>query len=180
MVAAHTPNADKVDKVTLIPSIKSSRGYTRFSQDEELLDSGLLSRSYLYAQLVVALGGRAAEIMVFGHNEVTQGVSDDLEHVGKLARAMVTKFGFSSLGPLSLETRTSGLLLQRAIRRQSVLGQTTGKAIDEEVRIISGQALNQAIEVLKPLRNEMDLLVDALLESETLTGEKFLSLAGLA
>ena len=66
-----------------------------------MLDSGLISRGYLNSKLIVALGGRAAEIIVFGTNEVTQGATNDLENVYFWANQMVTKFGFSELGPIA-------------------------------------------------------------------------------
>jgi cell division protease FtsH len=103
LVAAHTPHADPVDKVTLLPRSGGVGGFTRFSPDEEVIDSGLVSKAYLRARLVMALGGRAAEMVVFGPGEITQGASGDLQMVSHLAREMVTRFGFSSLGPVALE-----------------------------------------------------------------------------
>ena len=102
LVAALTPGAGKVDKVTLLPRSGGVGGFTRFWPDDEVIDSGLLTRAALKARLVVALGGRAAELVVFGPSEVTQGASGDLQMVSQLAREMVTRFGFSSLGPVAL------------------------------------------------------------------------------
>ena len=113
LVAAHTPHADPVDKVTLLPRSGGVGGFTRFFPDEEVIDSGLVSKAYLRARLVMALGGRAAEMVVFGPGEITQGASGDLQMVSQLAREMVTRFGFSSLGPVALEGGDQQVFLGR-------------------------------------------------------------------
>jgi cell division protease FtsH len=95
------PNADQLDKVTLLPRAGGVGGFARTMPDEDVLDSGLISKAYLRARLVVAMGGRAAELVVFGPSEVTQGAAGDLETVTRIAREMVTRYGFSTIGPLS-------------------------------------------------------------------------------
>ncbi|MFM7548469.1 MAG: ATP-dependent zinc metalloprotease FtsH, partial [Cyanobacteriota bacterium] len=97
------PYADRLDKVTLLPRAGGVGGFARTMPDEEVLDSGLISRAYLLARRVVVIGGRAAELVGFGANEVTQGASGDLELVARIGREMVTRYGFSPLGPLALE-----------------------------------------------------------------------------
>ena len=179
LVAAHTPHADPVDKVTLLPRSGGVGGFTRFSPDEEVIDSGLVSKAYLRARLVMALGGRAAEMVVFGPGEITQGASGDLQMVSHLAREMVTRFGFSSLGPVALEGGDQEVFLGRDLMQtRPSYAQSTGKAIDACVRQLAIQALNEAIDLLEPRRDVMDRLVEALITEETLSSSRFHELAG--
>ncbi len=180
LVASLTPFADKVDKVSIVPRMGGIGGFTRFWPDEEIIDSGLVTKGYLFSKLVVALGGRAAEILVFGTDEVTQGASGDLENVSRLAREMVTRFGFSSLGPVALDGAGSEVFLGRdLISTKPNYAESTGKAIDAQVRELAFSALGQALSLLGPKRETMDRLVEALIEEETLNTERFLSLAGI-
>ena len=180
LVAALTPHADPVDKVTLLPRSGGVGGFTRFFPDEEVLDSGLVSRAYLQARLVMALGGRAAEIVVFGASEVTQGASGDLQMVSQLAREMVTRFGFSDLGPVALEGQGQEVFLGRdLIHTRPSYGERTGREIDLRVRSLATEALHQAIHLLESRREEMDVLVDALIEEETLQSDRFHALLGI-
>lgn len=180
LVAALTPHADRVDKVTLLPRSGGVGGFTRFWPDDEVLDSGLVTKAYLRARLVVALGGRAAEIVVFGADEVTQGASGDLQNVSQLAREMVTRFGFSSLGPIALESSGSEVFLGRdLIHTKPNYAESTGKAIDEQIRALAVDALDLAVELLKANRDVMDRLVEALIEEETLNSQRFMEIADL-
>jgi cell division protease FtsH len=180
LVAALTPHADKVDKVTLLPRSGGVGGFTRFWPDEERLDSGLISRATLQARLVVALGGRAAETVVFGLSEVTQGASGDLQMVSQLAREMVTRFGFSNLGPVALEGSGHEVFLGRdLIQTRPAYAERTGREIDLQVRQLAQTALDQAIALLRCRRDVMDRLVEALIEEETLHTDRFLTLAGI-
>lgn len=180
LVAAHTPHADPVDKVTLLPRSGGVGGFTRFFPDEEVIDSGLVSKAYLRARLVTALGGRAAEMVVFGPGEITQGASGDLQMVSQLAREMVTRFGFSSLGPVALEGGDQQVFLGRdLIHTRPSYAESTGKAIDACVRQLAIQALNEAIALLETRREVMDRLVEALITEETLSSSRFHDLAGL-
>ena len=180
LVAALLPAADRVDKVTLLPRSGGVGGFTRLWPDEEVLDSGLITRASLMARLVVALGGRAAELVVFGREEVTQGASGDLQMVAQLAREMVTRFGFSSLGPVALEGAGTEVFLGRDwFSQRPGYAETTGREIDQQVQELARRSLQQAVELLEPRRIEMDRLVDALIEEETLQGDRFMVLAGL-
>jgi cell division protease FtsH len=179
LVATLLPAANDVDKVTLLPR-GGAGGYTRFMPDEEQLDSGLVTRSSCMADLVVALGGRAAEQVVFGPLEVTQGASGDLQMVAQLSREMVTRFGFSSLGPQALEGAGSEVFLGRDwFSQRPGYAETTGQAIDGQIRTLAKNALAHAVSLLESKRELMDQLVEALIEEETLSGERFRSLAEL-
>jgi len=181
LVAALLPHADRVDKVTLLPRGGGIGGFTRFWPDDEVLDSGLITRAHLMARLVVALGGRAAELVVFGREEVTQGASGDLQMVAQLAREMVTRFGFSSLGPVALEGAGTEVFLGRDwFNQRPAYAESTGSEIDQQVQELARQSLQKAVDLLQPRRDDMDRLVNALIEEETLQGETFMKLAGLA
>ena len=179
LVAALLPAANKLDKVTILPR-GAAGGYTRFMPDEEKLDSGLITRASCLADLVVSLGGRAAELVVFGPLEVTQGASGDLQMVAQLAREMVTRFGFSSLGPVALEGPGTEVFLGRDwFSQRPGYAESTGQAIDTRIRDLAKQSLAQAVSLLESRREVMDRLVDALMEEETLHHDRFMELAGL-
>ena len=169
LVAKYSPNADVVDKISIIPKSGGIGGFTRFVPDEEVLDSGLISKKCLFTRIVVALGGRAAEIVILGNNEITQGATGDIENVTYLARQMVMKYGFSSLGALSLDSEKEQVFLGRDLINQGTkISNKTNKSIDTEVRKIIFTALDKAVNILLAKRNLMDKLANVLLEEETL------------
>jgi cell division protease FtsH len=136
----------------------------------------LISRAYLRARLVVVLGGRAAEIVVFGPSEVTQGAAGDLQMVGQICREMVTRYGFSSLGPIALESEAGEVFLGRDwIRSQAPYSQDTGNRIDEQIRCLARAALEEAVAILSPRRALMGDLVELLIAEETIDGPDFRS-----
>ena len=168
------PKADPLDKVTLLPRSGGVGGFARMMPDEEILDSGLISKAYLQARLVVALGGRAAELVVFGPAEVTQGASGDLDMVTRICREMVTRYGFSSLGPVALEGDGAEVFLGRDwLRSEQPYSRETGNRIDALVRELASSALDQAVALLQPRRALMDELVEMLIRDETIEGEAF-------
>ncbi|MFM8524823.1 MAG: ATP-dependent zinc metalloprotease FtsH [Cyanobacteriota bacterium] len=167
------PHADRLDKVTLLPRAGGVGGFARMTPDEERLDSGLVSKADLKARLVVALGGRAAELVVFGPSEITQGAAGDLEMVSRLCREMVTRFGFSELGPVALDSDGSEVFLGRDwLRPQPSHSMITGNRIDQQVRLLARQALEEALALLRPRRVLLDTLVEALIQEETLEGDR--------
>jgi cell division protease FtsH len=171
------PAADQLDKVTLLPRAGGVGGFARTLPDEEILDSGLITRAFLKARLVVALAGRAAELVVFGPSEVTQGAAGDLDLVARICREMVTRYGFSNLGPVALESETGEVFLGRDwLRGEPQYSEQTGRRIDAQVRQLASQALEQAVALLQPRRALMDLLVERLIQDETIEGEAFRAL----
>jgi len=168
------PHADRLDKVTLLPRAGGVGGFARTMPDEDILDSGLISRSYLLAKLVVAMGGRAAEIVVYGPSEVTQGAMGDLDVVTRICREMVTRYGFSNLGPIALEADGSEVFLGRDwLRSDPPYSHKTGDRIDTQVRTMAKAALDEAVALLRPRRSLMDSLVNILIEQETIEGDLF-------
>ncbi|MGB5239511.1 MAG: ATP-dependent zinc metalloprotease FtsH [Prochlorococcaceae cyanobacterium] len=174
LLSTLVPHADKLDKVTLLPRSGGVGGFARTMPDEEILDSGLISKAYLRARLVVVMGGRAAELVVFGPSEITQGASGDLQMATRISREMVTRYGFSSLGQVALEGDGHEVFLGRdLIHTRPSYAESTGRQIDLQVRQLSQQALDQALALLRPRRALMDELVDRLIEQETLGGDDF-------
>ena len=168
------PHADELDKVTLLPRAGGVGGFARMMPNEDILDSGLISRAYLHARLVVALGGRAAEMVIFGPSEVTQGAAGDLQTVSRICREMVTRYGFSDLGPMALESDDGEVFLGRDwFRAQPHYSTKTGNGIDTKVRELASQSLDRAVAILGPRRELMDELVDRLIIEETIDGDSF-------
>jgi len=168
------PAADRLDKVTLLPRAGGIGGFARTMPDEEVLDSGLISKAYLQARMVVAMGGRAAELVVFGPAEITQGASSDLELVSRIAREMVTRYGFSPLGPVSLEAEGAEVFLGRDwLRSEPHYSQETGNRIDAQVQQLARLSLEKAVSLLRPRRELLDELVALLIEQETIEGATF-------
>jgi cell division protease FtsH len=137
------------------------------------MDSGLYSRAYLQNQMAVALGGRVAEEIVFGEEEVTTGASNDLQQVARVARQMVTRFGMSErLGPVALGRQQGNMFLGRDIAAERDFSEETASAIDDEVRNLVDQAYRRAKSVLVGNRSVLDSLADMLVERETVDSEE--------
>ncbi|QXE26551.1 cell division protein FtsH [Richelia sinica FACHB-800] len=160
---------DPVQKVTLIPR-GQALGLTWFTPNEE---QGLISRSQILARITATLGGRAAEEVVFGKAEVTTGAGDDLQKVTSLARQMVTRFGMSTLGPLSLENPNGEVFLGRDWMNKSDYSEEVAAKIDKQVREIVNNSYNKAKEILQENRLVFERLVDLLAEQETIDGDLF-------
>ncbi|MBW4551353.1 MAG: ATP-dependent zinc metalloprotease FtsH3 [Aphanocapsa sp. GSE-SYN-MK-11-07L] len=167
LVGALMPDYDPVQKISIIPRGRAG-GLTWFTPNEEQVDSGLYSRAYLQNQMAVALGGRIAEEIVFGEEEVTTGASSDLQQVARTARQMVTRFGMSDrLGPVALGRQNGNVFLGRDIMAERDFSEETAATIDDEVRNLVEQAYRRAKEVLVGNRSVLDRIADALIEKET-------------
>merc|ERR1712100_44169 len=160
---------DPVQKVTLIPR-GQAQGLTWFSPDEEQM---LVTRAQLKARIMGALGGRAAEDVVFGHQEVTTGAGGDIQQVASMARQMVTRFGMSDLGPVSLEGGNQEVFLGRDLMTRSDVSDSISRQIDEQVRLIVENCYSETVKLLAAQRPCMDRLVEQLIERETLDGDDF-------
>eukprot|EP00955_Chlamydomonas_euryale_P092809 364743-Chlamydomonas_euryale.AAC.8 len=165
-----TPGHDPVQKVTLIPR-GQARGLTWFVPGE---DATLISKSQIFARVVGALGGRAAEEVVFGEAEVTSGASSDLQMVTNMARQMVINYGMSDIGPWSLmdPSAQSGDVIMRMMARNT-MSEKLQKRIDEAVRKISIEAYEVALKQIADNREAVDAVTELLIEKETLTGDEF-------
>jgi cell division protease FtsH len=158
LVGALMPDYDPVQKISIIPRGRAG-GLTWFTPSEDRMDSGLYSRSYLQNQMAVALGGRIAEEIIFGEEEVTTGASNDLQQVARVARQMVTRFGMSDrLGPVALGRQNGNMFLGREIASDRDFSDTTAATIDEEVRKLVDEAYQRAKDVLVGNKHVLDKL----------------------
>nr|QCI06949.1 Cell division protein FTSH [Halydictyon mirabile] len=160
---------ENVQKVTLIPR-GQAKGLTWFTPAE---DQSLISRSQIKARIMGALGGRAAEEVVFGDAEVTTGASNDLQQVTSMARQMVTRFGMSDIGPLSLESQESNPFLGRNIGNSNEYSDEIAIKIDKQIYDIVQECHKKTLEIIRNNRVIIDKLVDILIEKETIDGLEF-------
>ncbi|AOX00571.1 cell division protein FtsH [Moorena producens PAL-8-15-08-1] len=160
---------DPVQKVTLIPR-GQAQGLTWFTPSEE---QGLITRAQLLARITGALGGRAAEEEVFGHAEVTTGAGGDLQQLTGIARQMVTRYGMSDLGSLSLESQEGEVFLGAGLMSRAEYSEEVAARIDQQVRQIVEHCHHEAREIIRENRDAVDRLVDLLIEKETIEGEEF-------
>lgn len=172
LVGALMPDYDPVQKISIIPRGRAG-GLTWFTPNEDQMDSGLYSRAYLQNQMAVALGGRIAEEVIYGEEEVTTGASNDLQQVARVARQMVTRFGMSDrLGPVALGRQQGNVFLGRDIMSERDFSEETAATIDDEVRNLVEQAYRRAKEVLVNNRHILDRLAEMLVEKETVDAEE--------
>ena len=169
LIGSLVKDHDPVQKVTVIPR-GQAKGLTWFSPDD---DQTLISRSQLKARIMGALGGRAAEDIIFGREEVTTGAGGDVQQVASMARQMLTRFGMSSLGPVSLEGDNQEVFVGRSLMNTSDISDEISKQIDEQVRKIVKQCYEETLELVAKNRSAMDKLVEILIEKETMDGEEF-------
>ncbi|MGB3403979.1 MAG: ATP-dependent zinc metalloprotease FtsH2 [Microcoleaceae cyanobacterium] len=160
---------DPVQKVTLIPR-GQAQGLTWFTPDE---DQGLVSRSQLLARISGALGGRAAEDIIFGDSEITTGAGGDLQMVTSMARQMVTRYGMSDLGPLSLESQQGEVFLGRDLATRTDYSNAIASRVDNQIQAIAEHCYEQACQIVENNREVIDRLVDLLVEKETIDGDEF-------
>ncbi len=162
------PLANAVHKITIIPRGQAG-GFTMALPDEDLM---LESRSYLMEQIVVLLGGRVAEEIVFG--EITSGASDDIRRVTRIARAMVAQLGMSEkLGPMMFGQKEEMVFLGREISEQRDYSEAVAEQIDEEVRKIIEWGYAEARRVLEGNRDQLERVAQRLLEVETVNRDEF-------
>ncbi|MFN5341595.1 MAG: ATP-dependent zinc metalloprotease FtsH [Roseiflexaceae bacterium] len=174
IAAAGMAKSHMVQKVTIIPRGRAG-GYTLFLPEEDSLR--YTTASQFTAQLVSALGGRVAEEIVFGIEEVSTGASGDITQVTRIARSMVTRFGMSSkLGPIAFGEKEEMIFLGREISEQRNYGEDVARKIDEEVHRIVAEAYEQTRAILSANRAVLDDMANALIEYESLDGDRLKSL----
>lgn len=164
-------DANEVHKITIIPRGVAG-GYTMMLPKEEKI--GIMTKNELLAQITGLLGGRVSEEMYYG--EITTGASDDFRRATNIARAMVTEYGMSDLGPVEYEEKQEGVFLGRDYGKSKNFSDKVAHEIDEEVRKIINNCYTKAEEILRANKDLVILLSDALIENETLTKEQIDSL----
>ena len=172
LVGALMPDYDPVQKISIIPRGRAG-GLTWFTPSEDRMDTGLYSRSYLENQMAVALGGRLAEELIYGEEEVTTGASNDLQQVARVARQMVTRFGMSDrLGPVALGRQQGNMFLGRDIMSERDFSEETAAAVDEEVRKLVDTAYQRAKDVLVNNHHILEQLAKMLVDKETVDADE--------
>ncbi|CAN1322820.1 ATP-dependent zinc metalloprotease FTSH, chloroplastic [Linum perenne] len=152
-------------------------GLTFFAPSEERLESGLYSRSYLENQMAVALGGRVAEEVIFGQENVTTGASNDFMQVSRVARQMVERFGFSKkIGQVAIGGAGGNPFLGQQMSSQKDYSMATADVVDAEVRELVETAYERATEIINTHIDILHKLAQLLIEKETVDGEEFMSL----
>ena len=159
-------SANVVQKVTIIPRSYAG-GYAMMVPKEEKYTQ---TKKELLEQITGLLGGRVSEELNFG--EITTGAHNDFEKATKIARAMVTEYGMSDLGPVQLEHQSEGVFLGRDYNKSRNFSDIVAHEIDEEIRKIIGECYKKATEILKENADLVKLIANALLERETLTKEQ--------
>jgi cell division protease FtsH len=172
LVGALMPDYDPVQKISIIPR-GNAGGLTWFTPSEDRMESGLYSRSYLQNQMAVALGGRIAEEIIFGEEEVTTGASNDLQQVARVARQMVMRYGMSEkLGPVALGRQQGNMFLGRDIASERDFSEETAAVIDDEVSQLVAEAYTRAKSVLLGNKHVLDKLANMLVDKETVDSEE--------
>jgi len=167
LVAKMVPEADPVHKVTIIPRGRALGVTTYLPIDEK----HTYSKDYLEAMIAYAMGGRAAEKLIF--NELTTGAGNDIERATALARKMVCEWGMSEmLGPLTFGKKEEEIFLGREIAQHRDYSEQTAIIIDEEVKKIVNKAMDRADKILKDNISILHRLSKALLEREILDSEE--------
>ncbi|MGB7374355.1 ATP-dependent zinc metalloprotease FtsH [Pontixanthobacter sp.] len=168
LVSLNEPASDPIHKATIIPRGRALGMVMRLPER----DNYSYHRDKMHANLAVAMGGRVAEDIIFGHDKVSSGASSDIQYATDLARNMVTKWGMSEkLGPLQYEASQEGYLGMGSTQR-TMAGAETNKLIDAEIKALVEGGLNRAETILREQEDKLHLLAQAMLEYETLTGDE--------
>jgi len=173
IVALNVPATDPVHKATIIP-----RGRA-LGMVMQLPERDKLSMSYeqMTSRLAVLMGGRVSEEIIFGKDKVTSGAQSDIEQATKLARAMVTRWGFShELGTVMYGENQEEVFLGYSMGRQQNISESTSQKIDAEVRRLIEAGLADATRIITEKRDQLEILAKGLLEYETLSGDEILAL----
>lgn len=166
ITAINCPDSDPIHKATIIPRGRSLGLVMRLPENDRFS----VSRAKLHDDLIVGMGGRAAEELIFGDEKVTTGASSDISHVTDMARSMVTKWGLSDkVGTVNYSTEESRSMYGIPHKEFS---DETASLIDEEVKRIVQEALDEARSILKKHKKDLEKLARSLLEYETLTGDE--------
>jgi cell division protease FtsH len=169
IVALNVPSADPVHKATIIPR---GRALGMVMQLPER-DQYSLSYRQMISRLAIMMGGRVAEELTFGSDMVTSGAASDIEQATKLARAMITRWGFSKeLGPVSYGENQEEVFLGHSVTRNQNVSEATAQTIDAEIRRFVDEAYEEAKRILTEKAKDHKALAEGLLEYETLSGEE--------
>ena len=163
-----TPGADPIHKATIIPRGRAL-GMVQYLPKK---DRYSFTRQQMLARLISVMGGRAAEELKFGHDEVTSGASSDIAAATNLARSMVTEWGMSDkLGPVLYAENSGEVFLGKSVTQNKNMSEDTARLVDAEIKALVTEGHEKALKLLQEKNEEWERLAQALMEYETLTGE---------
>jgi cell division protease FtsH len=169
ILALNVPSADPLHKATIIPRGRALGMVMQLPEG----DRYSMSYKYMISRLAIMMGGRVAEEIKFGKENITSGASSDIDQATKLARAMVTRWGFSDkLGQVAYGDNQEEVFLGHSVARQQNVSEDTAQIIDAEVRRLIDEAYSTARQILTRKKKEWIALAEGLLEYETLSGEE--------
>ena len=169
LVTVHCPASDPIHKATIIPR-GQALGLVQRLPDRDRYSH---ARNYLEDSLAIAMGGRVAEEIIFGEEQVTTGAASDIKHATDLARRMVTEWGMSrELGPLRYSDNEEEVFLGHSVTQRKNVSEATAQIIDSEIRGLIEAAEARARDLITTHLEDLHRLANALLEYETLTGEE--------
>ena len=173
LIAMKVQGSDPVHKATIIPRGRALGMVMRLPERDHLS----YTRQKLKADIAVAMGGRVAEELVFGHDKVTSGASMDIKMATQLARAMVTQYGMSDrLGPLAYGDNEEEVFLGHSVTRTQNLSDETQKLVDEEIHKVVEEGYQRAREIMEEHIEDLHVIAKGLLEYETLSGQEIINL----
>jgi cell division protease FtsH len=169
IVGCNSAASDPIHKATIIPRGRALGMVMRLPEGDRIS----VSREKLNADIAVAMGGRVAEELIFGHDKVTAGAASDIEQATKIARHMVTHWGMSDeLGPMAYGENQQEVFLGHSITQTKNVSEATAQLIDSEIRKIVDEGYASAWSIISNDLDKLHALAGALLEHETLTGEE--------
>ncbi|UCU26472.1 ATP-dependent zinc metalloprotease FtsH [Mycoplasma anserisalpingitidis] len=168
VVGIKIPSASKVQKITIVPR-GDAGGYNLIIPEEEKYN---MTKSELLATIAIYMGGRAAESIIYGQENISTGAGSDIDRATNIARKMVTQYGMSDLGPVKYENDEGSPFLGRTLATNSNYSSKIGHEIDLEVRKIIGNALELATKTIQENRQLLELIKERLLQKETIVSEE--------
>jgi cell division protease FtsH len=173
LLAITVPSADPLHKATIIPRGRALGMVMQLPEG----DRYSMSYKFMISRLAIMMGGRAAEEIKFGKENITSGASSDIEQATKLARAMITRWGFSDkLGRVAYGENQEEVFLGHSVARTQNVSEETAQIIDGEVRRLVDDAYSEAMKILTKKKKEWIAIAEGLLEYETLSGEEIKAL----
>lgn len=160
--------SDPIHKATIIPRGRALGLVMQLPEKDHLSYSVTKFKS----RLVISMGGRVAEELIFGADKITSGASSDIAQATKIARAMVTEWGMSELGPIAFEGNEDEVFLGRSVAMKKNISDETARKIDEKVKEIIDEAYLKAKNILTNHKKDLIAMAEALIEYETLTGDE--------
>ncbi len=173
LVALSVEGSDPIHKATIIPRGRALGMVMRLPEHDQLS----VTRQKMLADICVAFGGRLAEELIFGYDQVTTGAISDIKQATRMARAMVTRYGFSDeLGPIEFGENQEEVFLGHSVARTQNISEATAQKIDSEIRRIIDSCYQRARNILSTRIDDLHTIAKGLLEYETLTGDEIIAL----